>query len=1102
MSKPLFYVDLSEDARDYRHTALEPGLPLLDRQGVNFQILRKWLGDVVAEPEWRNQDTVAFYMVDEDRGRLEEVDCQPVTRVELEKRFAKDLDAIRARMKKIKPESSTEQMVHRILKKSLAEQTNDLDNSDFDSFFFKCRASNEDWRLVWCCGYQRMDLEPLKARLWNTPDGEYLGVRPPLQGGRVKRRKRTGPLDVLMSPWVAIALILLVAAFFIAFRPKLVVSPTQWAGPLGSQIEYRVEDHRWFFFRNDVTPRAAAQSHDPRVLEFGRDGVAEATGVGKTFVSFRVGNRIVDSLVEVGPPKIPDQLIIEPGEDVRVAVGSTRQLKALGKYEDGSQADLTRYVTWGGSDSQLLRVYGTDTQRERKGLIEGVGVGQGRVTATFATADAPLDVEPVAAQIDVQVMLADFTTLAVTLQPETFSVGQSSRVEVEGIDKDNQRHRLTGASMLSVRVDPTNLAAVDGDYLVGRSEGKGEVKVAYGDLDRTVPFTIAGRMLDEDVFLVSPTRIEDAVVYELIGLNVTTGSDLPITATSANPEVVEVFRTEDENVGYEVWLAARRAGDAEVTVSQGNRSQLVHVTVTGQLIDRIDFVPELYSLRMGESTDVNLVGITRDDRRRIRVAPDALIWERQPRGENVYIDKRLLRLRGLEATDEVGQPMRVALGRTDLTAAGTVVVRGGDMFAWLEAENAFGVHPPVPARGRYIDAGSYLGSDVLMYDNTRGLIVGTDVDPFSPLGIVPRGSQIVEVNGVALDQMSPDELAAYFRTRRVGEGDVIRYRSRDGLLGTVLLGDRVGVVRDFRLLDVLSTNVTPDAFDADLRMYLRQPGEYRLTDASGTPLSDWSVYPQDATPLISLSGVPRTADDDYEWYVERRIGDSVRRFQVPFKLEPERAAERVIRPVDDDPEYEYLDQPDGTRKRVRRTIRTIRRPAGDSSSSVIRSPDGGLAASPGPSPSGSPAAGSPAPAPGSPAPAPPAPGSPNPAPPAPGAPNPAPAPPADPAAKPATPPADQPTPGKPTPGKPKSPDASPPASPADVARKPDSPPPAQGTAQPAGASPAKPGMTGSPTGGTVAGKTAAGSSEASQPEPKSGSGLLDALRDFNRQRRN
>jgi hypothetical protein len=1069
MVKPLFYVDLSEDARDYRHTALEPGLPLLDRQGVNFQILRKWLGDVVAEPEWRNQDTVAFYMVDEERGRLEEVDCQPATRAELEKRFAKDLETLRARVKKIKPESSTEQMVHRILKKSLAEQTNDVENSDFDSFFFKCRAGKEDWRLVWCCGYQRADLEPLKARLWNTPDGEYLGVRPPLQGGRVKKRKRTGPMDVLTSPWLAIALILLIAAFVFAFRPRLVVSPAQWSGPLGGQIEYKIQDQRWFFFHQDVTQRALAQSHDPRVIEFDRSGVAEAKGVGRTLVTFRLGNRVVDSVVEVGPPKVPDRLSIEPTEGVNVAVGSTRQLRAFGNYQDGSKVDLTRYVTWISSDSQLLRVYGTDIQRDRKGLIEGTGVGQVKVAAVFATPDAPTDAEDVTTEIDVQVVLADFTSLAVTLQPTTFAVGQNSRVEVEGIDKDNQRYSLTGSSLLSVRVDPTNLAGVDGDYLVGRTEGKGEVKVAYGGLDRTVPFTVAGRMLAEDVFLVSPTRIENAVVYELIGLNVTTGSDLPITATSADPEIVEVYRTEAENVGYEVWLAARRAGNAQVTVSQGERSQVVDVTVTGGLIDRIDFVPELYSIGVGEATTANLVAITQDDRRRIRVVPDALSWERQPRGENVYIDKHQLILRGLQATDEVGQPMRVALGRTSLTASGTVVVRGGDLFALLEADNAFGIHPPVPARGRYIDAGSYLGGDVLLYDNTHGLIVGADVDPFSPLGVVPRGSQIVELNGVALDRMSPEELAAYFRSRRVGEGDVIRYRSRDGLLGTVLLGDRVGVVRDFRLLDVLSANVTPQAFDADLRVYLRVPGEYRLTDASGAPLSDWAAYPPDATPLIRLTGVARNPDDDYEWYVERRVGEQVRRFQVPFKLEPERAVERVIQAVDDDPDYEYVVDPDGQRRRVKRTIRTIRRPAGESGASVIPTPDGAVAAAPGSSPApGSPAPGSPAPAP-------------------------APPNPADPDAKPAAPPA-----AEPAPAKPGSPDPAKPASPAypaEVASKPGAPAPPQGSATPAGAS-------GSPERGSVTGRSTTGGSDTPAPERKSSSGLLDALRDFNRERRN
>ncbi|MCH5376859.1 MAG: hypothetical protein JJ992_23070, partial [Planctomycetes bacterium] len=572
---------------------------------------------------------------------------------------------------------------------------------------------------------------------------------------------------------------------------------------------------------------------------------------------------------------------------------------------------------------------------------------------------ADADTTSVETSVDVQIVLADITSLAVKLEPETFAVGQSSRVSVIGLDKDNQEHTLTGSSLLSIKVDPTNLAGVDGDYLIGRAEGAGTLKVAYGDLDKAVPFAISGTVLPEDVFLVSPLKVEDAVVYELIPLNVTTASDLPITAVSSNKDVVEVYTTEGENAGYEVWLAARRAGDAEVVVSQGDKSQTVKVTVTGGLIARMDFVPELYSLKVGEAVTANLVAITQDSGRRMKVVPDALFWERQPRVENVYVDKQNLLLRGLEPTDEVGQPLRVALATTGLTASATVVVHSGDLLALLESDEAFGVHPPVPVTGRYIDAGPYLGSDVLRYGDDGGLIVARDVDPFSPLGVVPRGSQILELNGVRLDRMTPEELAAYFRS--VGEGDVIRYRDRDGSLGTVVLAENIGVVRDFRLLDVLSTNVTPQSFDANLRMYLRVPGEYRLTDSTGAPLSEWTAYPQDATPLMSLSGIARNADDDYELYVERRIGDQIKRFQVPFKLAPERTA--GVADVDpvivDTPDVDrvIVDQPDGDRVRVKKTIRTIRRPASGDGAAITRPGDGTLAAG-----------GSPAPAPGSPTP--------------------------------------------------------------------------------------------------------------------------------------
>jgi len=1097
MAEPLFYVDLSEDARDYRHTALEPGLPLLDRQGMNFAILRRWFGDYIAEPEWRNENVAGFYMTDEDRGRLEDVDCQPATRGELQKQFAADLDMLRAKVKKIRPESSTEEMVLRIVRKNLAEQTNDLESSDFDSYFFKCRAGKEDWRLLWCVGYQRADLEPLRARLWRTPEGDFLGVRPPA-GGKARKRKRTGLTDVLTSPWLAIALMLLMGAFLYFTWPKLTVTPAQWSGPVGGRIEYKVEDRRWFFFNKDVTPLAMGQSNDPQVLELGRGGVAIAKNEGETAVTFLLGNRAVYATVLVGPPEPPDSLTIEPADQVKVAIGSTLRLRAIGHYADNKTVDLTNVVNWGeSSDHRLLLL-----KEGEKGLIQGDSIGTTKVVASFPPlADAgPVDKLP-EASVDVNVVQADFKSLVVSLEPPTFAVGQSSRVNVRGIDASGQEHSLVGSSLLKLKVDPTAAASVDGEYVMGRAEGAGEIQVSYADLQKSTAFTVAGRALPEDVFFVSPSEVNNSVVYELIPLNVTTGSDTPIQAVSADESVVEVFSTEGENAGYEVWLAARKVGQTEVTVSQntakGPKSQTVKVTVNDGRIDSLSFTPPIYTMTVGQPETANLVGTTQDGRI-IKVVPDALAWEKQPRLENVDLDKRTLLMRPREAT-EIPQDLQVRLAQTGLVANATVEVRGGVLPTSVAEIDIWGVHPPVPTRGKYINAGGYLGDNALLYDKDRGgLIVGNINDPFAPLAAY-QGSLLTEVNGVSLVGMTPDELAAYFREHPVVPGDVIRYQGEDGLLGATLLGVDVDAVPDFKQIDVAAKNISAEKFDAELRLYLRQPGDYRLVDAAGTVLCDWASFPPDATPLMVTTGIPRTAEDEYDLYVERKIDDKVRKFQVQFSL-ASAARRTVTEAVDVAPTVAVPDRPQ-VRERVR-----IRIPAGADPAEVQRALEkagvgagttapGNPADGPGSPAPGSPAPGSPAPAPGAPAPAP---GSPAPAP---GAPKPAPAP-GSPAPAPGKPAPGSPAPATPAPGgsETRAPDATPAYPVGSETRGSDTRGPIHGSATRADGV--------GRSGGSATRVTTAAAKTAKTPPKKAASGdddekrskFLDALKEFNRRR--
>jgi hypothetical protein len=317
MGTRIFRVDVEEGARDFQASALEPGLPMLDRAGGNYQMLTRWVGDVVAEPEWSGEGAVNFYIHPEDRGRLENITCAPCTKADLEGRFKDDIDLIQQRLKKVKAESSTEQLFYKIVRQSFTNLTNDLEQSDFDSFFFKYREDKQPWKLVWCWGYQRSDLQPAKGNICTNPECKLLFVKrlkdkqrcPDCQQVPSKRVARGGGIS-FREVILALLLLLLLGGFLFAYlgRPTLVVTPEVYVGAPGSRVEFKVIDKRWFFFKNDVTDRVRTKSDNEAIAEFDTYGrTATARGFGRTFVSFHFDHRFADVSFEVAP--IPPKTI-------------------------------------------------------------------------------------------------------------------------------------------------------------------------------------------------------------------------------------------------------------------------------------------------------------------------------------------------------------------------------------------------------------------------------------------------------------------------------------------------------------------------------------------------------------------------------------------------------------------------------------------------------------------------------------------------------------------------------------------------------------------------------------------------------------------------
>lgn len=393
MSSRLFRVDMSDASRDFAAVATEPGLAMLDAQRVNYGILYKWLGPLAAEPELQGTQMVSFYVREQERGRLESVTCWPATKKDLEGPLKADFETLEQGIRKAKPESATEQALHRIIAKSFRELTADLDTSDFHHYFFKYRNAAEPPRLAWCWGYQRKDMEPARTLICTKEDCNQLFVHKPNGSKRcpacstVPVKKRTGAGVLLRPAYLALALLLLLALFAWFTWPRLVVTPDVWQGPRGSNVSFQVVDSRWYFFETDVTNKALPKQ-DEMLIEFSTDAGAQGRAIrkgvtGLTFTAGTLQSSPIKITVGAAPPA--KSISIDPAP-VKVPVDGSKTIRVVGHYDDMDDLDLTAdeaKLTLG--DESVAQLDGLDLRGKYEGLT--------LLTAIFSNEKAEAQVE-------------------------------------------------------------------------------------------------------------------------------------------------------------------------------------------------------------------------------------------------------------------------------------------------------------------------------------------------------------------------------------------------------------------------------------------------------------------------------------------------------------------------------------------------------------------------------------------------------------------------------------------------------------------------------------------------------------------------------------
>lgn len=719
MAQRFVRVDLSDRARDFRPIALEPGVPMLDSANANGRIIHRWLGDLAAEPEVAG-DSVNYYVRTNEGGRLEEVTCQPATEEDLRGPLADELRRLEERVSAAKAENSTERLLLRVVSENLDDLLHNEARSDRSNYFFKYQDVLGRFRLVWCWGFQRTDLQPAPAALCADDDCNLLFLRRPGQSPKCPACQAalpTKPKKKKRSKKPLLLLVLLLLSAFLAGmwywnRNRLIAQPAQWTGPVGARIPFQIFSPGLFGFGDkDFTFEAVAVSEDPRVVRIERPGVAGITqSRGKTVLRFYHRGRMVEGAVTVTTPGPPERITISP-QLVELGVGTTQRLEVFGHYSDGTVADLTPVAEWLPVDDGIVYACG--------GLLEGLAPGTSTVAARLPTrrpAEAPANDSPdpalkqaadgtwyrteyLEATANVSVSEIQITGLETTISPPDIPLGHSARINIQAVTADGGRFSVLESSRLSLVVEPGYVADVKAASLDAKQLGRGRLAVGFGSTSGEGSFEVVPATAI-DSLIVAPGSMQMAV-GEIADLSIASPTRGRIDVTSSEPAILQV--TSDRR------LIGRAEGSATVTVSQAGQTRTVPVAVRNEEIRALEISPSRVVVPVDHQREIRVFGHLADGRR-IELAPDSVQAETLPsplyadfeardvsllgRAPTAPESPQSLSLRWANLTDTAPVDVIVAPFRLELTPPGPVDLPLGQMLlleAWANYAGGYRV---------------------------------------------------------------------------------------------------------------------------------------------------------------------------------------------------------------------------------------------------------------------------------------------------------------------------------------------------------------------------------------------------------------------------
>ena len=658
-------VDLSDEARDYRPLAIEPGVPMLDKSNANAKILFRWIGGMAAEPVW-DGESVNFFVRDNRGGRLEEVICQPASEQRAPALLQDELSRLKDRLDKAPRRHAHGAGLPQVAAADVPRSTQHARPHGSGQLLLPLPRPGEPLAAGVVLGLSADRARAGTAVVCTDPDcacclfagrerAPSAPVASTLQFRPVHRARRRGLLLALVAAGGGRDVGMEVPA------PRLVAVPGTLSGPVGSRCDVQIMK-AGLFSKVDVTGQAVGVVLDPAVARFDQmTGMVHLVGPGGTKIRFQMGALKTEITLEATVMANPEKITIEP-HSADLGVGTTARLKLIGEYKDGTKADLTAAAEWKPQNDKIVFAMG--------GFLEGLAPGASTISARYR---ATPDSHYMEATANVGVSKIDVKSLAIAVEPLPVGVGRGSRLHVERGGRRRQALLAPGVVATEDRgIGPSYLASVHGSYLRGNQVGRGQLSATFGDGPAATKSLVVASIPGIERLEVHPDKLDprehlDLVVGEIADLSIVSPSTAPVRLSSSKPGIVEITSRNR--------LIGRHEGVAEVEVAQGSRSRTVEVGVSKAEFQSIAIDPGSVVAAVDDAAYPRVVARVKGNQtgREVELAPDLLACDKAPSPRFADFNAKRMELRGIMPTDK-SFPQTLAMRFAALAAKAPVEV--------------------------------------------------------------------------------------------------------------------------------------------------------------------------------------------------------------------------------------------------------------------------------------------------------------------------------------------------------------------------------------------------------------------------------------------